>query len=212
VSADALFDSWVLEGTFVAYKAILLSVAVAAASSVAIALVFSGFRALRRGREASFPGAWLTGFCACLPFVALTGLIGAFTGQLGGSSRDSVVGDLVPAVFTLFGGYMIYYMGQKQDQGGRITLSSLSFLLCFFSMYNVASVVRQSNENWQFCRELFSNPDFNTVELRVDRHESWGLFCQSVFDQWTKPVIPPPAEVDANQAGPETLRTRTSGK
>lgn len=141
-------------------------------------------KAKANGRKVTFR-VWAREFFVSVLFTFFIGLIGGLTGQLGGGSRQAVVGAMVPATFTLFGGYLAYYLGVKKDRSGNIAVNTLAFLLTFFIVYNLAAVWRQSNENWDFCRELYSNPDFETKDQMTYRQEAWGTYCGAVFARWT---------------------------
>lgn len=174
---------------------LLLSVVTALVVSLIYGFVHLGERPATAG-AADPPVArrpWLTGprlktawrsALKAFPFVLMIGLVGGLAGQLGGSSRTGVVGDLLPALVTLLGGFVAYYLGAKRDRSGKVLVNTLAFLLCFFPAYNVASVWRQSNENWEFCRGIFSNPAYDQAG-RADRNYYWSTFCDGVFKQWT---------------------------
>jgi hypothetical protein len=172
------WDSIVVAGRYLAIAA-LISIGV----GLLIALVYS---VVRRGDQRRAKLAYWTIFFGAAPYVVLVALIGGLCGQLGGSSRDGVVGQLLPAVFVALGGFTAYYLGAKRDRGGKVAVNTLAFLLCFFALYNVSAVWRQSAEAWDFCRNLYSSPDFENADERNDRNLVWGGYCKTVFATWTK--------------------------
>jgi hypothetical protein len=112
-------------------------------------------------------------------------LIGGFAGQLGGSSREGVLGDLLPALMVLLGGYATYLVGQREVRSVRLIHNGLCFVFSFFLLYNVSSVWRQSNEAFEFCKSVYSNPDYAKPDVSGDRNALWGNYCQPVFAKWT---------------------------
>jgi len=122
--------------------------------------------------------SWLRLF---LPALVLA-LIGGMSGQLGGGSRDSAVGDLVPAFFTLAGGYGAYLLGQEKVKSPFIIPNGLSFVFAFFVLYNFAAVWRQEFELEQFCLQVFSNPDFDSAMLMSYRQGTFGAYCEPIFN------------------------------
>jgi hypothetical protein len=119
-----------------------------------------------------------------LSCVAL-GFLGGLTGQLGGSSREGVVGDVVPAILTLVGAYAAYILGEKRSRSPYLLMNGFSFVLAFFIMYNMSSIWRQDSEAFEFCRGVFSDPDYAAPDRRGDRDQTWAAFCQPVFNRWT---------------------------
>jgi hypothetical protein len=124
-------------------------------------------------------------FLRTFAYVLVVGFIGGLAGHLGGSSRVGVVGELVPALFTLLGGFSAYYFGTKANADGKLLANSAAFLLCFFASYNVASVWRQSTENWEFCKAVYSNAAYDEAG-RADRDYWFNTFCTEVFKQSTE--------------------------
>jgi hypothetical protein len=174
------------EGAGVAFTFVLAVVAVAFLIGIVVAVGYVFLRRTDRARKAKSARAT---FLEALPYVFLLALVGGLTGQLGGGSREGVVGELVPAVMTLFGGFIAYFLGSKRDPSGKISVNTLAFLLGFFVMYNISAVWRQDNENWTFCRDLFANPEFSSEEQRQDRELYWHAYCGSVFEMWmTQPA------------------------
>ncbi|MBR9765788.1 MAG: hypothetical protein GYB53_20285 [Rhodobacteraceae bacterium] len=117
---------------------------------------------------------WLRLFLAA----SVLALIGGMAGQLGGSARETVTGDLVPAVFSLAGGYGAYLLGEKKAASYFTVANGLSFVFAFFLLYNLASVWRQENERTDFCLTLFADPDFDSVTLLKYREAMFTRYCE----------------------------------
>ena len=180
-------SSWIYLSILSSYKILAIIMALVLANAIVIFAVYSLPRWSAGLRRYPAAGAGQTFGGAGMFFnIFAMGLVGGLAGHLGGGSRESVVGELVPAVFTLFGGYLAYYLGEKKDVRGTVVINSISFVFCFFSMYTVAATWRQSNENWHFCRDLYSNHEFATPEKQKDRDANWEKFCQPVFNEWTQ--------------------------
>ena len=180
-----LLEIWEIKSLGIAYRNLFIVFMVVLITSIVMIVIFYLYSARSKdplGQSEVLREKYKSIFAN----VFLMGMVGGLAGQLGGSSREGVVGELIPAIFTLFGGYLAYYLGEKRDANGKIALNTVSFMLCFFTIYNISAIWRQSNENWQFCRELYANPSFSNAEQRGDRDSKWNNFCQPVFKQWTK--------------------------
>ena len=177
--------SFQLESIWVATKTLALVVAIAAVTAIIVALIYGVVRGAQQNKAPKTYGAAVSD---ALPFVFILAVVGALCGQLGGGSREGVLGELLPALFTLFGGFMAYYLGSKRDQSGKVAVNSLAFLMSFFVLYNVSAVWRQDNEAWTFCRDLYSNADIDQKDERQDRERFWLGYCKPVFAAHTKPV------------------------
>lgn len=181
--------SWEIESILTAAKFVGFVVLIAAFTAVVVTLIYG---VLRGEERAKAPKSYWAAVRGALPFIFLVALVGGLCGHLGGSSRESVVGSLLPALFSLFGGYIAYYLGAKKDQSGKIAVNTLAFLLSFFFIYSVSATWRQSNEAMDFCRGVYSNPDYATVEQRTDRDTVWGVYCTSAIGRFTKPKVDGP--------------------
>lgn len=183
-------DWFHLTGVLVAAEFLAAALGISAVVAILVALGYGVLRSTEVERGKSY---WET-VAGALPFVFLLALVGGLTGQLGGGSREGVVGELLPAVMGLFGPLIAFYLGSKRDKSGQVSVNTLAFLLSFFVMYNVASVWRQDNENWAFCRDLFSNADFdNELEMKT-REVYWLGYCKTISKGWTiqdqQPALP----------------------
>ncbi|HZP20939.1 MAG TPA: hypothetical protein VFB16_12120 [Bauldia sp.] len=83
--------------------------------------------------------------------------VGIAVGYLGGLSRSSVVGDLVPAILTLIGGISVYLFGLKRRESPLVSFSALAFLVAFFISYTYASILRTDDEAFEFCKAKISD-------------------------------------------------------
>lgn len=154
--------------------------AAAGLSAIVAALVAMGYGVLRGADNTRTAKPYWVTVRRALPYVFLLALIGGLTGQLGGGSREGVVGELLPAVMALFGPFIAYFLGSKRDQAGKISVNALAFLLSFFVMYNVAAVWRQDNENFEFCQKVFSDPDIDGPAEMEAREVYWMDYCKTV--------------------------------
>lgn len=181
--------SWEIESILTAVKFVGSVVLIAAFTGIIVTLIYGVLRGADRTKERRSYWSVVRG---ALPFIFLVALVGGLCGHLGGSSRDSVVGALLPALFSLFGGYIAYYLGAKKDQSGKIAVNTLAFLLSFFFLYSVSATWRQANEALDFCRGVYSNPDYATTEQRKDRDVIWTVYCNSAMGRFTKQAITAP--------------------
>lgn len=182
--------SFEIASIFTAAKFVALVVLSAAFVAVVVTLIYAVLRGEQKGKD---PKPYWAVVRGALPFIFLVALVGGLSGHLGGSSRDSVVGSVLPALFSLFGGYIAYYLGAKKDQSGKIAVNTLAFLLSFFFLYSISATWRQSNEALAFCRGVYSNPDYATAEQRTDRDTVWGVYCVSAMGGFTQPTFGSPA-------------------
>ena len=181
--------SWEIESINTAAKFVGFVVLIAALTAVIVTLIYAVLRGEDKTKE---PRPYWSVVRGAAPFIFLVALVGGLCGHLGGSSRDSVVGALLPALFSLFGGYIAYYLGAKKDQSGKIAVNTLAFLLSFFFLYSVSATWRQANEALDFCRGVYSNPNYASVEQRTDRDTVWAVYCNSAMGRFTKPVVAAP--------------------
>lgn len=172
-----------LESVLIAAQFLALVFAIAAATGIVVALIYGLVRAIEPGKQ---PKKYLTVVGEAFPFVFMLAVVGGLCGQLGGGSREGVVGELLPALFTLFGGFMAYYLGAKRDRSGKVAVNTLAFVLSFFVLYNVSAIWRQDNEAWDFCRGLYSNADIDQKDERHDRETFWFDYCSPVFKAHTR--------------------------
>jgi len=181
-------NRWNVASLGTAGGVLLLVALLAVGVALAITLTYGVIRSADRLRtKRTYREIVLEAF----PYIAIIALIGGLSGQVAGSSRVGVVGQVLPALFTAFGGFTAYYVGIKRDKGGKVAVNSVAFLLAFFVMYNVSAIWRQDPEAWEFCRELYSNAAFDK-EDREDRDKYWGGYCAEVAKRWTSSPVAPP--------------------
>jgi len=115
------------------------------------------------------------------------GLFGGLAGDLGGGSRVGVAGDLVPAMFVLIGGYTAYLFREKAPTSVYLFKNLFAFIICFFVLYNASATLRQDAEAFEFCKKVYSDPDFAKDIFLVDqRNSTWKSYCLPVIQRWTK--------------------------
>ncbi|RYE07768.1 MAG: hypothetical protein EOP22_16355 [Hyphomicrobiales bacterium] len=176
-------SSWELSSIVVAGKYLGLAALLCLGLGVVVALFYGVARINDRRRPAV---TYRRAVLDALPYVLAVTLIGGLCGQLGGGSREGVVGNLLPAVLGIFGGFTAYYLGAKRDRSGKVAVNTLAFLIGFFALYNVSAVWRQSNENWAFCRDLYSSNGFETQAERDEVKGYWKDYCAAVFKTATQ--------------------------
>jgi len=161
-----------------------LSLGTAAAISLLLAIAVAFGYGLLRSLDPQRAGKpYHRTVMEAVPFLFLLALVGSLTGQLGGESRTGVVGEIVPPLITVFGGFLAYFLGTRKDSGGKVAVNTLAFLLGFFALYNLAAVWRQEDENFTFCRDLFSDPAFASLDQRKDRQLYWYNYCKDILIQ-----------------------------
>lgn len=176
-----IFDTWLWRSIpttliFLAYVAIA-----SCAVALIVSTVFHQFYFKRQYAQNLDPAGHYIWFRLFFPALILA-LIGGMAGQLGGGSHISAVGDLIPAVFTLAGGYGAYLLGNEKIKSPFVVPNGLSFIFAFFILYNLAAVWRQEGELEQFCLAVFSNPDFDNAMLISYRHGTFGVYCEPIFN------------------------------
>jgi hypothetical protein len=128
-------------------------------------------------------------------------LTGGLTGNVTGGNQTEVVGQLVPVLFTVAVGAAAYLYGVSptgefwqtpSSAASRVKLnpellssSTLSFILAFFLLYQVADRRENKQEGFELCRSIYTNPSFLIVnsEQADARDEFWKDFCRSVFNR-----------------------------
>jgi hypothetical protein len=175
------FETWLWKSIPVTSLFLLYVAVVSAIVALVVSTVFHQFyfkRLYAKPESSDVSYSWLR---ILVPALVLA-LIGGMSGQLGGGSRDSVVGDLIPAFFTLAGGYGAYLLGNEKVKSPFLVPNGLSFVFAFFILYNLAAVWRQETELERFCLELFANPDFDNAMLMGYRSGTFAEYCKPIFD------------------------------
>ena len=177
-----MFEDWLWQSIPTTLRYLAYVVVMCFIVAVVISTAFYVFYLRKQHRiqcaDAENSYSWLGLF---IPALVLS-LIGGMSGQLGGGSRESVVGELVPAVFTLLGGYGAYLLGEKEVKRPFLVPNGLSFVFAFFLLYNMAAVWRQESEIKDFCLNLFSDPKFNSATLMSYRHGTFAEYCTMLFE------------------------------
>ena len=114
-------------------------------------------------------------------------LLGCMTGYAGGNSRTSVVGDVIPAVLTFFGGLVVYLFGVKSKMSPLTPFLVSAFVVSLFIGYGMGAKKRQLFEireaRKEVCIEVFSDPQVIGNELALQTAATlFGRRCKSVID------------------------------
>lgn len=173
-----MFDDWLWQSIpttlhYLAYVFVLSSIVALTVSTCFYLFRFASQNQVQRAETANDYTWWRLFF----PALALS-LIGGMSGQLGGGSREGVVGELIPALFVLIGGYGAYLLGEKKIERPLMVPNGLSFVFAFFLLYNMAAVWRQEAEIKEFCLTVFSDPNFDTRTLIDYRSVKFGEYCK----------------------------------
>lgn|GEM_PF-6615458 len=132
-----------------------------------------------------------------LAAVSLMALLGATVGFNMTTSRDGVVGTIVPAVLVAFAGAVGYSLGTAK-RGNSFTIAMFAaFLLAFVPSSNLGAILRGSGEktakNSDFCASTFSNPDLLANDVAY--HRARELFRDSCTNLPLGQDVPPPARI-----------------
>ena len=176
--------SWEYEAILTAVKYFGLVAAISAVVA-GVVLSFSILSDVDSSELLAGPVPKAKQFVRVFSYVFTVALIGGLAGQLGGSSREGAVGDILPAVFTGLGGFIVYYFGEKKPNQKVFYVNSIAFLVCFFLVYNISAIWRQSNEALDFCKEIYSDAAFAGAGNRGQRDKFWGAYCGDIFQKWT---------------------------
>ena len=118
-------------------------------------------------------------------FIALS-LIGSFTGFAGGYSRDSVVGDIIPAALVFLGTAAIWQYTTENKKTRSACLGVIAFTLSLSASYTFAALKRDRPEQLSaletFCQKTFTDPEIlgNGQALRLVS-DKFGCECASVL-------------------------------
>ncbi|MEZ9723256.1 hypothetical protein AB4354_22115 [Vibrio splendidus] len=144
--------------------------------SVFITMIFSSIICWKNKELSSLP----------LILVLLIGVsvIGACAGFSGGMSRVGVVGAIIPAMFTLLGGFSIYLFGVDTTKGVLSSITSACFALSLFVAYATGSQLRnigdETRDLRRYCANAYSDPKLlaNKESLTVFE-EKMGDWCNA---------------------------------
>lgn len=114
-------------------------------------------------------------------------LLGCMTGYAGGNSRTGVVGDIIPAVLTFFGGLVVYLFGIKSKMSPLTPFLVSAFVVSLFIGYGMGAKKRQLYEireaRKEVCIEVFSDSQVIGNELALQTAVTlFGKRCKKVID------------------------------
>lgn len=114
-------------------------------------------------------------------------LLGCMTGYAGGNSRVGVVGDIIPAVLTFFGGLVVYIFGVKSKMSVLTPFLVSAFVIALFIGYGMGAKKRHLFEireaRKQVCIEVFSDPELIGNEIALDTAITlFGKRCSKVVN------------------------------
>lgn len=111
--------------------------------------------------------------------------IGAISGYLSGLSRVSVVGQVIPAVLSLVGGFAIYLFGVKKVDSLFLPGSILAFALALAVALSEGANKRVVATNFglmqEKCFDFFMNPSVLEPEKLETAQVMFGDACKTVI-------------------------------
>jgi hypothetical protein len=164
-----------------------------------IAAILTSIVLLVLGTVYGMDSLGLIEYCVVLLAVGFTGIV---VGYLGGLSRTSAVGNIVPAVLTLAGGLSVYLFGLKRPESKVTNLAFLAFVLAFFIGYSYAANLRTDDEAFTFCRDKYTEAALISNERAfVQFNQQFHDYCTDIFARHinlnqpkglSPPPVPPP--------------------
>lgn len=114
-------------------------------------------------------------------------LFGTCAGFTGGMSRESAVGAIVPALFGLLGGVVLYIFGLDRSKGTIASLMAGCLSLSLFLAYSVASQIRNYDDELRdlrnHCIAAYTDGDIMGSPQALAAFEARFLpYCQSALD------------------------------
>lgn len=114
-------------------------------------------------------------------------LLGCMTGYAGGNSRTGVVGDIIPAVLTFFGGLVVYLFGIKSKMSPLTPFLVSAFVVSLFIGYGMGAKKRHLFEmreaRKEICIEVFSDAQIIGNQLALKSAVTlFGKRCKKVID------------------------------
>jgi hypothetical protein len=102
-------------------------------------------------------------------------VIGTCAGFSGGMSRTGVVGNIIPAMFTLLGGLAVYLFGVDTTRGATASLVAGCLAISLFISYAFASQLRNQGdeirEERAFCTKAYSDGNIMGKKEALDAFE-----------------------------------------
>lgn len=100
--------------------------------------------------------------------------LGMATGYLTGLSRESAVGDVIPATLSLIGGLSIYMIGKNKESRIPVSLSVLVFSVCLILGTSWGAVLRQESVYYLQSKQFLKKKAITEKEVK-DFRISLGL-------------------------------------
>lgn len=94
-------------------------------------------------------------------------ILGSAAGTAGGLSRESVVGDIIPAIFTFLGGVSLYLFGKEPERGVGATVLASALAISLVGSYSFAAQVRHGNDEWANIRDRCADMYFSKELLKA---------------------------------------------
>lgn len=117
-------------------------------------------------------------------------LLGVMTGYAGGNSRESVVGEVVPALLSFLGAGSLFYLGLKKVHDAAPSVLVSCLIISVFVGFSVGAKKRSLYEanhsgpsaNQVLCEQVFANPRILSNTAAYDRaFEILGRRCADYF-------------------------------
>lgn len=113
--------------------------------------------------------------------------LGACAGLCGGMSREPAVGAIIPALFTLLGGVVLYLFGIEKDKGSIASVASASIATTLVITYVAGAQIRNKNDELRdlrdHCIAAYTNADIVGKPKALAAFEvRFGNYCHSGLD------------------------------
>lgn len=146
---------------------------------VAIAALFAWIAGIWRPGEGK---QGISEFRRNILLAAALALLGSVAGVSGGISRESVVGDIIPAALTLAGGVSLYLFGVEKTRGLTASVCAVAFAVGLGVAYTGGAETRGRGDVERnflaFCRERLGNVDLLKDNVAYCRFQStFGETC-----------------------------------
>lgn len=115
-------------------------------------------------------------------------ILGSAAGTAGGLSRDSVVGDIIPAVFAFLGGISLYLFGKDTAKGVGASVFASALAISLVGSYAFAAQVRHGNDEWADVRNRCAGLYFN-VELLKPKYDFKTFYAAHPMAKFCQPYL-----------------------
>jgi hypothetical protein len=114
-------------------------------------------------------------------------LLGACAGFTGGLSRQAAVGAIVPALFGLLGGLVLYLFGVDRSRGAIASLLAGCLSVSLFLSYSVSAQIRNYDDELRdlrdHCISAYTDSDILSNSQALAAFETRFLpYCRSALD------------------------------